>query len=73
MANSDPSGALSGLMATLPNLEEAFEPILSKGWNEAVKDLEPLDRAKLDVLMAYAINDLVWSESTVRHAEFVVT
>ncbi|ORX36778.1 hypothetical protein BD324DRAFT_681543 [Kockovaella imperatae] len=61
MADSDPSESIAGLLKTLPELEQAFEAVLSRpSWTETVDQMNPLDRAKLDILMAYAINDLVW-------------
>ena len=62
MSDSDPAAAIAALAQSLPDLEAAFEPILSQPWNELVDKLEPLDRAKLDVFMAYAINNLIWGK-----------
>lgn len=58
----DPSVALTALTGTMGDLEAAISPLLSKPLNETLGDLQPLERAKLDVLIAYAINNLAWGE-----------
>ena len=64
MPQHEPGEALSALSDSLPALEEAFAPLLQRPWSETLESMSELDRAKVDILMAYAINDLVWSEST---------
>lgn len=59
---SDPSSSTSALLAALPALESSLGQLKAKPWSETVESLDHLDRAKMDVLMSYAINDLIWGE-----------
>ena len=61
-ADADPSTTLASLTASLTALESAFAPLHSLPWVDTTAALGTLDRAKMDVLAAYAINDLVWGE-----------
>lgn len=58
----DPSAALHALAGTLDRLEAAVAPLLAQPLNDTLNDLAPLERAKMDILVAYAINNLVWGE-----------
>lgn len=58
----DPSAALAALTGTMDDLEAAVAPLLARPLNDTMADLGPLERAKMDVLVAYAINNLVWGE-----------
>lgn len=59
----DPAAALAQLKTSLDGLEGALAPILSQPWNETLEGTTSVERAKMDVLLAYSINNLVWSES----------
>lgn len=58
----DPSATLKSFDTTLSALETAVAPLFDQSLNSLRDDLGGIDRAKLDVLLAYAINNLVWSE-----------
>lgn len=58
----DPSAALKSFDSTLSALETAVAPLFDQSLNTLRDELGGIDRAKLDVLLAYAINNLVWSE-----------
>lgn len=50
------------LSSSLLELETALSPILSRDWSEQLEVLSPLERAKMDVMMAYTIVDLIWGK-----------
>jgi exosome complex protein LRP1 len=52
---------LSILTGSLDELEGALEPLLAKTLPENLLDLEPIQQAKLQVLVAYLVYDLVFS------------
>lgn len=58
----DPSATLKSFDSTLSALETAVAPLFDQSLNTLRDELGGIDRAKLDVLLAYAINNLVWSE-----------
>lgn len=58
----DPTATLKSFDASLNALEAAVAPLFKQGLNTLRDELGGIDRAKLDVLLAYAINNLVWSE-----------
>lgn len=58
----DPSAALKSFDSTLSALETAVAPLFDQSLNSLRDGLGGIDRAKLDVLLAYTINNLVWSE-----------
>ncbi|RSH82767.1 uncharacterized protein EHS24_007762 [Apiotrichum porosum] len=60
MAMDDPAAALAQLKTSLDGLEGALAPILSQPWNETLEGTTSVERAKMDVLLAYSINNLVW-------------
>jgi hypothetical protein len=57
----DPIAALSTLDASLDGLEAALAPLLETTRAAALAPLSSVDKAKLDVLLAFAANNLVWS------------
>jgi hypothetical protein len=59
---SDPGASTSALLAALPALEASLGKLKEKPWTETAEGLDSLDRAKMDVLMSYAINDLIWGK-----------
>jgi len=56
----DPITTLSSLTASMSSLESALSSLHNRPWPETLESLTTLDRAKMDILLAYAINDLVW-------------
>lgn len=64
--SSDPSTALESLSTSLSVLEAALVPFLATPLEEtlAQNDGEPLQKAKLQVMVGYVVHDLIWSEST---------
>ncbi|KAK8864301.1 hypothetical protein IAR55_001548 [Kwoniella newhampshirensis] len=55
-----PQQTLASLTSSLDTLEKAFKPLESSPWSETISALPTLERAKMDVLVSYAINDLIW-------------
>lgn len=64
--SDDPRASLTALDDTLDHLESALAPLFARPWSETLAGLGQLERAKADVLLAYAINDLVWGEPACR-------
>lgn len=58
--DADPTQTLSELRQGLSSVEETLKPLLERKWTETTGSLDTLERAKMDVLVSYAINDLVW-------------
>jgi exosome complex protein LRP1 len=56
----DPSETLRALVSSLDAVEALLSPLLEKPWHETLEALDVLQRAKLQVLVSYAVNDLVW-------------
>ena len=56
----DPMPGLEQLSSSLDQLEHVLEPLLEKPWNETLQGLDVLQRAKLNVLLAYVVHDLAW-------------
>lgn len=63
MAEIDPTQTLSTLSTTLTSLEESLAPLLATPFEELSQDLDPLQKAKLEVMTGYVVHDLIWSES----------
>lgn len=59
----DPTETIDALLSAVPDLKASLDGIGDKPWSETRESMDPLDRAKMDVLLAYAINDLIWGES----------
>ncbi|KAF9504962.1 hypothetical protein BS47DRAFT_597816 [Hydnum rufescens UP504] len=55
----DPGIILTSFSASLDNLEEVLEPLIAKTLSQNTETLETIDKAKLQVLVAYVIQDLV--------------
>ncbi|KAF9512777.1 hypothetical protein BS47DRAFT_1297226 [Hydnum rufescens UP504] len=55
----DPGVTLTSLSASLDNLEEVLEPLIAKTLSQNTETLKTIDKAKLQVLVAYVIQDLV--------------
>lgn len=64
----DPSTTLAELRASLEGLEAACEPLFSKPYRETLAGLDNVEKAKMDVLLAFAINNLVWGRLLCRRA-----
>jgi hypothetical protein len=58
----DPSAALSALDTSLASLEAAVAPLLARSRASTLDAVGKVDKAKMDVLLAFAINNLVWGE-----------
>ena len=63
-AMADPAANASALLAALPELEKTLEALQSRPWAETADALAPLERAKMDILLSYAVNDLIWGLSS---------
>lgn len=63
----DPSTALESLSTSFTVLEAALAPFLATPLEEtlAQNDGEPLQKAKLQVMVGYVVHALIWSEFTV--------
>lgn len=59
---ADPSATLAQLRTSLDSVEETLGPLLEKNWNETTAELSTMSRAKMDILVSYAINDLIWGK-----------
>jgi exosome complex protein LRP1 len=60
---ADPAVTLAALRSSLTSVEETLGPLLEKKWNDTTASLSTMDRAKMDILVSYAINDLIWGKS----------
>ena len=60
---ASPSETLASLRNSLSSVEETLKPLLERKWAETTGALGTLERAKMDVLVSYAINDLIWGKS----------
>ena len=60
---ANPSETLASLRTSLLSVEETLKPLLERKWAETTGELDTLERAKMDVLVSYAINDLIWGKS----------
>jgi exosome complex protein LRP1 len=58
----NPTATLAALRISLSSVEETLAPLLEKKWNDTTGSLNTMDRAKMDILVSYAINDLIWGE-----------
>ena len=58
----DPAVTLAALRSSLSSVEETLGPLLEKKWNDTTASLNTMDRAKMDILVSYAINDLIWGK-----------
>lgn len=61
---SSPIGIPSKLTSSLESLRSAFGPLLSKPLDDSLNEMDPLERAKMDIMIAYTLVDLVWGESS---------
>lgn len=62
----DPATCPSHLSSSLDDLTSALSPLLGQDWADTLDNLDPLERAKMDVMMAYTVVDLIWGERVVR-------
>ena len=53
---------VNALAKSLDELENKLEPLLSKPLSETMGPLDPLQQAKLNVVLSYLINDLIFSK-----------
>lgn len=60
----DPSTTPIELSSSLTQLESALSPLLAKEWSAQMEGMDPLERAKMDVMIAYTIVDLIWGMSS---------
>ncbi|WVF71558.1 hypothetical protein IAT40_006366 [Kwoniella sp. CBS 6097] len=60
MSDDNPAVTLSALTNSLDVLERALEPLQAQEWSSTLEGLSTLERAKMDVLASYTINDLIW-------------
>lgn len=56
----DPQQTLRSLTSSLDDLETQLAPLLNAKWSDTITGMSTLERAKMDVLVSYAINDLIW-------------
>lgn len=59
---SDPTASLDSLSTSFAALQFALSSLHTRPWSETTESLSSLERAKMDILLAYAINDLIWGE-----------
>lgn len=58
----DPREALDEIDQDLDNLEAVLKPLLTSSWQEIISTLGNMEQAKMNMIMAYGICDLIWSE-----------
>ncbi|PVD26175.1 hypothetical protein C0Q70_13844 [Pomacea canaliculata] len=51
---------LASFDESLSNLDALLQPLLATPHSELVEKLQPLDSAKMDLVVAYSINSLFW-------------
>ena len=51
---------LTEMEATLSTLEKELEPLLSTPWEQLTSKLEPMEKAKLNLMIAYVANSLFY-------------
>ncbi|KAI9639439.1 Sas10/Utp3/C1D family-domain-containing protein [Dioszegia hungarica] len=56
----DPATTSVELESSLAELETALSPLFKQEWAAQMDGLDPLERAKMDVMIAYTIVDLIW-------------
>ena len=61
-SSPEPSQTLASLKTSFASLENAFSALHSRPWTETIESLSTLERVKMDILIAYAINDLIWGK-----------
>ena len=59
----DAREALDEIDQDIDNLEAVLKPLLSSSWQEVISSLGNLEQAKMNMIMAYGICDLIWSRS----------
>lgn len=63
MSSIDVSDTLAQLTASLVSVSTALTPLLATSLEQLAEDgIDPLEKAKLEVTMAYVVHDLIWSE-----------
>jgi hypothetical protein len=60
--DENPAVSLAQLRSSLTSVENTLGPLLEQKWSETTAALGTMERAKMDVLVSYAINDLIWGE-----------
>jgi len=61
MAEEDVQTTLTTLTSQLDTLEESLKPLLASNYQDLVSAQQsPLIKAKLNVLLSYAVHDLIW-------------
>ena len=60
------------LVESLDELESKLEPLLSHPLGENLASLEKLQQAKLNVLLPYLINDLIFSKSVALYHRYIL-
>lgn len=58
---ADPIDTIELLSGSIDELEECLEPLFQKTLSQTEENLEPAQKAKLQVLLSYVIQDLVLS------------
>jgi exosome complex protein LRP1 len=60
---SSPTGIPPKLCTSINALRDTLDPVLSQTWSSSVDALSALERAKVDIMIAYTLVDLVWGMS----------
>lgn len=61
--SSDPTAIILDLSTALDEITAALEPLLKTSLEERLESVtDGLEKAKLQVTMAYVVHDLIWSE-----------
>ncbi|BEJ17774.1 hypothetical protein CspHIS471_0700420 [Cutaneotrichosporon sp. HIS471] len=67
--DADPAATLRDLNVSLDTIEAALAPLLARPLTETLEALGSIERAKLDVLLAFTVNNLVWMYLRMRGIE----
>ncbi|BEI89972.1 uncharacterized protein CcaverHIS019_0300420 [Cutaneotrichosporon cavernicola] len=67
--DADPVATLRDFNVSLDTIEAALVPLLARPLTETREALGSIERAKLDVLLAYTVNNLVWMYLRMRGIE----
>lgn len=60
--STEPSDILLTLNSSLDLLESSLQPLLSTPLQSLLDSSDPLHQAKLQVMVAYIVHDLIWSK-----------
>lgn len=63
LSREDLQATLAELDATIQQIDAVLKPVVAKPLAETTRDMEPIENAKLQVLLAYTMNTLFYRTS----------